>query len=63
MYDGKNYDAKLIGYDESNDVAVLKIEAENLVPVVLGNEDSYSFLWAMVAGTRSLLSTVVPGIR
>ena len=40
MYDGKTYDAKLIGYDEGNDVAVLKIEAQNLIPVVLGNSDN-----------------------
>ena len=39
LYDGTTYDAKLIGYDESNDVAVLKVEAENLTPVVLGNSD------------------------
>lgn len=37
MYDGSSYDAELIGYDESNDVAVLKIDAENLSPVVLGD--------------------------
>ncbi|MBR5021982.1 MAG: trypsin-like peptidase domain-containing protein [Oscillospiraceae bacterium] len=40
MYDGTTYDAKLIGYDESNDVAVLKVEATDLVPVVLGNSDN-----------------------
>ena len=40
MYDGTGYDAKLIGYDEGNDVAVLKIEAGNLAPVVLGNSDN-----------------------
>ena len=40
MYDGTAYDAKLIGYDESNDIAVLKIEAENLTPVVLGDSDA-----------------------
>ena len=39
MYDGKTYDATLVGYDEGNDVAVLKIQAQNLVPVVLGNSD------------------------
>ncbi len=38
-YDGKTYEAKIIGGDESNDVAVLKIEAEDLVPVVLGDSD------------------------
>ena len=37
MYDGSSYDAELIGYDESNDIAVLKVDAENLSPVVLGD--------------------------
>ena len=37
MYDGSSYDAQLIGYDESNDIAVLKVDAENLSPVVLGD--------------------------
>ena len=40
MYNGKNFDAALIGYDESNDIAVLKIEAEGLSPVILGNSDN-----------------------
>ena len=36
-YDGTQYDAKIIGYDESNDVAVLKVEAQGLTPVVIGS--------------------------
>ncbi len=40
MYDGTSYDARLIGYDEGNDVAVLKVEANDLVPVVLGDSDN-----------------------
>ncbi len=40
MYDGKSYEAALIGYDASNDVAVLKIEATGLVPVVLGDSEN-----------------------
>ena len=36
-YNGTQYDAKIIGYDESNDVAVLKVEAEGLTPVVIGS--------------------------
>ncbi len=40
MYDGSVYDAALIGYDESNDIAVLKIEATGLIPVVLGSSDA-----------------------
>ena len=49
LYDGKTYDAKLVGYDESNDVAVLKIEAQNLVPVVLGNSDNVNVGDSVVA--------------
>ncbi|MCM1325897.1 MAG: trypsin-like peptidase domain-containing protein [Bacteroidales bacterium] len=40
MYDGTTYDAKPVGYDESNDIAVLKVEAENLTPVVIGDSDA-----------------------
>ena len=40
MYDGTTYPAKLIGYDASNDIAVLKIEATGLTPVTLGDSDA-----------------------
>ena len=40
MHNGASYDATLIGYDESNDIAVLKIEAEGLAPVILGDSDN-----------------------
>jgi len=40
LYDGRELDAELIGYDESNDIAVLKVEAENLSPVVLGDSNN-----------------------
>ena len=40
MYDGTTYEAELVGYDESNDLAVLKIEADGLTPVVLGDSDA-----------------------
>ena len=39
-YDHETYDAKVIGYDESNDIAVLKIEAEDLTPVVFGDSNA-----------------------
>ena len=39
-YDGTAYDATLIGYDASNDIAVLKIDAQGLIPVVLGDSNS-----------------------
>ena len=49
LYDGASYDAVLIGYDESNDIAVLKIEAEGLVPVVLGDSDNLNVGDSVVA--------------
>lgn len=38
-YDNTTYKATIIGYDESNDVAVLKIDAQGLTPVILGDSD------------------------
>lgn len=38
--DGTTYDATLVGGEEPNDIAVLKIEADNLTPVVLGDSDN-----------------------
>ena len=40
MYEGQTYEAELVGYDAANDVAVLKIEAKGLTPVVLGDSDN-----------------------
>ncbi len=40
LFDGTEYDAALIGYDESNDIAVLKVNAEGLAPVILGDSDN-----------------------
>ena len=48
-YDGTAYDAQLIGYDESLDAAVLKVEAEDLVPVVLGDSDKLNVGDSVVA--------------
>lgn len=39
LYNGESYDAAIVGGDEDFDVAVIKIEAEGLQPVVLGNSD------------------------
>ena len=49
LYDGTSYDAALIGYDESNDIAVLKVEATNLPPVVLGDSDNLNVGDSVVA--------------
>ena len=48
-YDGTGYDAQLIGYDESNDIAVLKIDATDLTPVVLGDSDTLNVGDSVVA--------------
>ena len=49
MYNGDSYDADLIGYDESNDIAVLKIEAEGLPPVILGDSNNLNVGDSVVA--------------
>lgn len=49
MYDGSAFDAALIGYDQSNDIAVLKIQAEGLTPVVLGDSDAMNVGDSVVA--------------
>src|SRR5699024_9758779 len=37
MYDGTEYAAEVVGFDSTNDLAVLKIEAENLPAAALGS--------------------------
>ena len=38
-FDEETYDAKVIGYDENSDIAILKVEATNLKPVTVGDSD------------------------
>ncbi len=40
--DSQEYEAKLVGYDKSNDIAVLKIAATGLRPVTIGSSDALS---------------------
>ena len=49
MYNGDTYDAALIGYDQSNDIAVLKIEAAGLQSVILGDSDNLNVGDSVVA--------------
>ena len=49
LYDGTAYDAQLIGYDASNDIAVLKVDAQNLTPVILGDSDNMNVGDSVVA--------------
>lgn len=38
-FDGEKYDAEIIGCEEDNDIAVLRIDAGDLSPVTIGNSD------------------------
>ena len=49
MYNGDSFDAALIGYDESNDIAVLKIDTEGLAPVILGDSNNLNVGDSVVA--------------
>ena len=42
LHDGSEYEATIVGGEESNDIAVLKIDAEGLQPVTLGDSDQLS---------------------
>ena len=48
-YDKNEYDAGLIGYDDTNDIAVLKIDAKGLKPVTIGDSDKLSVGDSVVA--------------
>ena len=48
-YGNETYDAELIGCDADNDIAVLKINAKGLTPVVLGDSDQLNVGDSVVA--------------
>ncbi len=51
MTDGTEYDAKLVGTDKSSDIALLKIEGENLPHLRFGNSDDILIgEWAIALG-------------
>jgi serine protease Do len=64
LNDDSKYTAKIIGVDPSTDLAVLKIEAENLQPIALGNSDDLKVgEWVLAVGNPfNLTSTVTAGI-
>lgn len=48
---GDRYEAKLVGGDEDNDIAVIKIDAAGLTPVTLGDSDSLKVAqWVCTVG-------------
>ena len=40
LYDGTEYEARIVGKEDVNDIAVLKIEASGLNPVTVGDSDA-----------------------
>lgn len=64
LNDNRSYDAELIGRDPASDIALLKIEAENLSPLSFGNSDDVRLgEWVLAVGNPfNLTSTVTAGI-
>ncbi|HQU74760.1 MAG TPA: trypsin-like peptidase domain-containing protein, partial [Calditrichia bacterium] len=64
--DGKELEATLKGRDPKTDLAVLQVEADNLVPISLGNSDQARVgEWVLAIGSplsANLASTVTSGI-
>jgi len=64
LYDRRNFSAKVIGTDPLTDLAVIKIDADNLPTAYLGDSDHLKVgQWVMAIGNPlSLASTVTAGI-
>jgi len=64
LADNKVYKASLVGTDPATDIALLKIEADNLVSIPLGNSDNLRLgEWVLAIGSPyDLRSTITAGI-
>ena len=66
LYDGKFYDAEIIGTDPLSDLAVIKIDADNLPAISYGDNDKIRVgQWVMAVGSplsADLGNTVTVGI-
>ena len=64
LYDGSNYPATLIGADEKTDVAVIKIEVNDLIAAKFGSEDDISVgdIVIAVGSPYGLDQTVTMGV-
>ena len=66
LFNKREYDAKIIGSDPKSDLAILKIEAENLRQLKLGDSDKIRVgEWVMAVGSpfsENLSHTVTTGI-
>jgi serine protease Do len=64
LSDKREFDAKIIGTDPQTDLAVVKIEGENLIPAKMGSSDEIKpGQWAIAVGNPfGLTSTVSVGV-
>lgn len=64
LSDGTEYKASVLGADPGTDIAVVKIEADGLVPATLGDSDAIRVgQWVIAAGNPfGLSSTITTGI-
>lgn len=64
LYNQESYSAKVVGYDRTTDLALLKIEATNLPVSKFGNSDMVKIgEWVLAVGNPfNLTSTVTAGI-
>lgn len=65
MNDGQKYPAKILAKDPFNDVAIIKIEVNNLQPIVLGDSDKINIGQTVIAIGNSLgeyRNTVTKGV-
>ncbi|MCI5981553.1 MAG: Do family serine endopeptidase [Bacteroidales bacterium] len=64
LNDKRSYSATLVGTDPTTDIALLKIDADGLTPLTLGNSDNVRIgEWVLAVGNPfNLTSTVTAGI-
>ncbi len=64
LYDGRTFDAELVGKDSATDVALLKIEATDLPTLAFGSSDALRLgEWVLAIGSPfDLQSTITAGI-
>lgn len=65
LNDGTTYDATVVGYDEANDIAVVKVNATGLTPAVLGDSTALAvgdYVLAIGNPLGTLSGTVTDGI-
>jgi serine protease Do len=63
-YNNRTYEAEIIGRDAKTDIAVIKIDAKNLSPAILGNSDEVNQGEAVVAigNPAGLTGSITDGI-